>query len=118
MKITPKTIQSNRVQEYSNPANSNFSNKRPIANPNDFPPRLVQSTSSKSRPVPRPLADSNKSNTSLGKISHSIEKRLVDSRLSAGHSSPISKNQREKRKTKPINYKRVNQKGFDESFVF
>ena len=118
MKVTPKTIQSNRAQGYSNPVNSNLSNKRPIENPNDFPPRLVQSTSSKSRPAPSPLADSNKNNTSLSKISHSIQKRLIDSRPSAGHPSPIPKNQREKWKTQPINYKRVNQKGFDESFVF
>ena len=118
MTVTPKTTQTNRAQEYFGSVNSNYSNKRPIANPNDFPPRLVQSASSKSRPAPRrPLSDSNKNNTSLNKISHSIEKRLIDARPSASQPSPISMNQREKRKTKPINYKRVNQKGFDESFV-
>ena len=111
-----KKIQTNTNASDSNLMNLNDIHNTPSINPENFPPRLTDSNVSKSGRKLQPrrsFSSLSPSKRTLNDISNSVERRMEN----IGNQSSSQKHDREKRNRKMVNYKRVNGKGFDASFV-
>ena len=111
-----KKIRTHTNASASSLMNLNDIHNTPSINPENFPSRLTDSNVSKSSRKLRPrrsFSSLSPSKRTLNDISNSVERRMEN----IGNQSSSQKHGREKRNRKMVNYKRVNEKGFDASFV-